>query len=216
PAEYSLVEQVDGRGVFSFCMCPGGILVPSSSTGGSLVLNGMSNSQRNSKWANAGIVVSVNPEDVKEKDPLALLRFQEGIEKTAFDMSGSLKAPAQRMTDFVRTSKNRQATSGPLPKSSYFPGLHSCSLTDVLPELVADRLRKAFLLFDRKMKGYYTQEALLLAVESRTSSPVRIPRDPETLQHVELEGIYPCGEGSGYAGGIVSSALDGINVADKI
>lgn len=216
PAEYSLVEQVDGRGVFSFCMCPGGILVPSSSTAGSLVLNGMSNSQRNSKWANAGIVVSINPEDVKEKDPLALLRFQEGIEKSAFDLSGSLKAPAQRMTDFVRTSKNRQATSGQLPKSSYFPGLHSCSLTDVLPELVADRLRKAFLLFDRKMKGYYTQEALLLAVESRTSSPVRIPRDPETLQHVELEGIYPCGEGSGYAGGIVSSALDGINVADKI
>ncbi|MBO7763643.1 MAG: FAD-binding protein, partial [Bacteroidales bacterium] len=118
--------------------------------------------------------------------------------------------------DFVRTSKNRQATSGQLPKSSYFPGLVSCSLSDVLPEIVADRLRKAFLLFDRKMKGYYTQEALLLAVESRTSSPVRIPRDPETLQHIDLPGIYPCGEGSGYAGGIVSSALDGINVADKI
>ena len=176
----------------------------------------MSNSQRSSKWANAGIVVSINPEDVREQDPLALLRFQEGVEKAAFDLSGSLKAPAQRMTDFVRTSKNRQATSGQLPKSSYFPGLVSCSLSDVLPEIVADRLRKAFLLFDRKMKGYYTQEALLLAVESRTSSPVRIPRDPETLQHIDLPGIYPCGEGSGYAGGIVSSALDGINVADKI
>lgn len=216
PAEYSLVEQVDGRGVFSFCMCPGGLLVPSSSSAGSLVLNGMSNSQRSSKWANAGIVVSINPEDVREQDPLALLRFQESVEKAAFDMSGSLKAPAQRMTDFVRTGKNRQATSGQLPKSSYFPGLVSCSLSDVLPDIVADRMRKAFLLFDRKMKGYYTQEALLLAVESRTSSPVRIPRDPDTLQHIELPGIYPCGEGSGYAGGIVSSALDGINVADKI
>lgn len=215
PAEYSLVEQVDGRGVFSFCMCPGGILVPSSSVPESLVLNGMSNSQRSSKWANSGIVVSINPEDVKSEDPLALLHFQEEVERRAYSYTNSFRAPAQRMTDFVRTSKKHEVTSGVLPKSSYFPGVVSASLSEVLPEIVADRLRKAFLLFDRKMKGFYTQDALLLAVESRTSSPVRIPRNPDTLEHVELPGIYPCGEGSGYAGGIVSSALDGINVAEK-
>ncbi len=213
-AEYSLVCQVDGRGVFSFCMCPGGILVPSATSEGEMVLNGMSNSMRNSQWANAGIVVSVEPEDVPEYSkygPLQLLRFQQDIEHKMFDFTGSIKAPAQRMDDFVngRISKS-------LPKTSYAPGAVSAPLHELLPPFVASRLRKAFGEFSKKMKGYYTSNALLLAVESRTSSPVRIPRNPETLQHIGLEGLYPCGEGAGYAGGIVSSALDGINVAEQI
>ena len=213
-AEYSLVCQVDGRGAFSFCMCPGGILVPSATGSGEAVLNGMSNSMRNSKWANAGIVVSVEPEDVPEYQkfgPLQLLRFQQDVEKKMYSFTDSIKAPAQRMDDFVngRISKS-------LPETSYVPGAVSAPLHELLPPFVADRLRKAFGEFNKKMKGYYTSSALLLAVESRTSSPVRIPRDPETLQHITLHGIYPCGEGAGYAGGIVSSALDGINVAKKI
>ena len=213
-AEYSLVCQVDGRGAFSFCMCPGGILVPSATSQGEAVLNGMSNSMRNSKWANAGIVVSVEPEDVPEYakyGPLQLLRFQQDVERKMFDYTGSIKAPAQRMDDFVngRVSKS-------LPETSYVPGAVPAPLHELLPPFVADRLRKAFGEFNKKMRGYYTSSALLLAVESRTSSPVRIPRDSETLQHRSLHGIYPCGEGAGYAGGIVSSALDGINVAKKI
>ena len=213
-AEYSLVCQVDGRGAFSFCMCPGGILVPSATGPGEAVLNGMSNSMRNSKWANAGIVVSVEPEDVPEYEkfgPLQLLRFQQDVERKMYDFTGTIQAPAQRMDDFVngRISKS-------LPETSYVPGAVSAPLHELLPPFVADRLRKAFGEFNKKMKGYYTSSALLLAVESRTSSPVRIPRDPETLQHTSLRGIYPCGEGAGYAGGIVSSALDGINVAKKI
>ncbi len=213
-AEYSLVCQVDGRGAFSFCMCPGGILVPSATSQGEAVLNGMSNSMRNSKWANAGIVVSVEPEDVPEYSkygPLQLLRFQQDVERKMFDFTGSIKAPAQRMDDFVngRISKS-------LPETSYVPGAVSAPLHELLPPFVASRLRKAFGEFNKKMRGYYTSSALLLAVESRTSSPVRIPRDPQTLQHISLKGIYPCGEGAGYAGGIVSSALDGINVAEKI
>lgn len=220
PAEYSLVQQVDGRGVYSFCNCPGGILVPTPTEPGGLVLNGMSSSTRNSQWANAGIVVSVEPEDIVSggfgEGPLAMLRFQESVEKKAFDATSSLSAPAQRMTDFVRSRASKPMISGTLPKSSYFPGVSSFPLQDVLPPMVADRLKKAFLLFDQKMKGYYTSEALLLAVESRTSSAVRIPRDPDTLQGIGLEGLYPCGEGAGYAGGIVSCALDGINCAEKI
>ncbi len=213
-AEYSLVCQVDGRGAFSFCMCPGGILVPSATGPGEAVLNGMSNSMRNSKWANAGIVVSVEPEDVPEYEkygPLQLLRFQQDVERKMFDYTGSIKAPAQRMDDFVngRISKS-------LPETSYVPGAVSAPLHELLPPFVADRLRKAFGEFNKKMRGYYTSSALLLAVESRTSSPVRIPRDPQTLQHISLKGVYPCGEGAGYAGGIVSSALDGINVAKAI
>jgi uncharacterized FAD-dependent dehydrogenase len=195
-------------------MCPGGILVPSATGSGEAVLNGMSNSMRNSKWANAGIVVSVEPEDVPEYQkfgPLQLLRFQQDVEKKMYSFTDSIKAPAQRMDDFVngRISKS-------LPETSYVPGAVSAPLHELLPPFVADRLRKAFGEFNKKMKGYYTSSALLLAVESRTSSPVRIPRDPETLQHITLHGIYPCGEGAGYAGGIVSSALDGINVAKKI
>lgn len=214
-AEYSFVTQIEGRGVFSFCMCPGGILVPSATAPGELVLNGMSNSARNSKWANSGVVVSVEPEDLPEYasyGPLALLQFQKDVEKAMFDYTGSLKAPAQRMMDFCR----RIPSSG-LPATSYHPGAVAAPLHELLPENVSLRLKYAFpLIGNKKMHGYYTNEALLLGVESRTSSPVRIPRDPDTFEHVQIAGLYPCGEGAGYAGGIVSSALDGINCAAKI
>ena len=213
-AEYSLVTQVDGRGVFSFCMCPGGILVPAATDRGEMVLNGMSNSARNSKWANAGVVVQVNPEDVPEfaeHGPLQVLRFQQSVEKKLFEYSNSIKAPAQRMEDFCKGTVSKD-----LPETSYKPGAYPAPLHELLPPFVATRLQKAFPEFNKKMRGYYTNKALLLAVESRTSSPVRIPRDKETLQHLDLPGIYPCGEGAGYAGGIVSSALDGVNCAMKI
>ena len=214
-AEYSFVTQVLDRGVFSFCMCPGGILVPAATAEGELVLNGMSNSQRNSKWANSGVVVQIEPEDFPEYaqyGPLALLRFQQDIEKKMFEYTGSLKAPAQRMMDFCR-----RIPSANLPKSSYHPGVENAPLHELLPEHVSLRLKYAFPeIGNKKMHGYYTNEALVLGVESRTSSPVRIPRDPETLEHVQISGLYPCGEGAGYAGGIVSSALDGINCAAKI
>lgn len=214
PAEYSLVEQVDGKGVFSFCMCPGGILVPSTTSSDAIVLNGMSNSGRSSQWANAGIVCAVDPEDVPDYSKygiFSLLEFQEEVERRMFAFTNSFRAPAQRMTDFV---KGRASSN--LPRSSYAPGTANAPLNELLPEFVASRLRKAFLLFDRKMKGYYTQDALLLGCESRTSSPVRIVRDQTTLCHPQLPGLYPCGEGAGYAGGIVSSALDGIAVANSI
>ena len=214
-AEYSFVTQVLDRGVFSFCMCPGGILVPAATASGELVLNGMSNSQRNSKWANSGVVVQIEPEDFPEYaqyGPLALLRFQQDIEKKMFEYTGSLKAPAQRMMDFCR-----RIPSTNLPKSSYHPGVENAPLHELLPEHVSLRLKYAFPeIGNKKMHGYYTNDALVLGVESRTSSPVRIPRDPETLEHVQIAGLYPCGEGAGYAGGIVSSALDGINCAAKI
>lgn len=213
-AEYSLVCQAEGRGVFSFCMCPGGILVPSATADGEMILNGMSNSMRNSKWANAGVVVAVEPGDVPDFEkygPLQLMRFQQSVERKMFEYSNSMKAPAQRMDDFVKSK-----LSVNLPATSYVPGAYSAPLHELLPPFIAKRLRMAFLEFNKKMKGYYTPQALLLAIESRTSSPVRIPRNPDTLQHISLENIYPCGEGAGYAGGIVSSALDGMNVAKKI
>ena len=214
-AEYSFVTQVLDRGVFSFCMCPGGILVPAATASGELVLNGMSNSQRNSKCANSGVVVQIEPEDFPEYaqyGPLALLRFQQDIERKMFEYTGSLKAPAQRMMDFCR-----RIPSANLPKSSYHPGVENAPLHELLPEHVSLRLKYAFPeIGNKKMHGYYTNDALVLGVESRTSSPVRIPRDPETLEHVQIAGLYPCGEGAGYAGGIVSSALDGINCAAKI
>lgn len=214
-AEYSFVTQIEGRGVFSFCMCPGGILVPASTAPGELVLNGMSNSARNSKWANSGVVVSVEPEDLPEYakyGPLSALNFQRDIEKTMFDFTGSIKAPAQRMMDFCR-----RIESANLPATSYRPGAVPAPLHELLPENVSLRLKYAFpQIGNKKMHGYYTNEALLLGVESRTSSPVRIPRDPETFEHTQLPGLYPCGEGAGYAGGIVSSALDGINCASRV
>ena len=214
-AEYSFVTQVLDRGVFSFCMCPGGILVPAATADGELVLNGMSNSQRNSKWANSGVVVQIEPEDFPDYakyGPLALLQFQKDVEKSMFDYTGSLKAPAQRMMDFCR-----RIPSQGLPQTSYHPGAVNAPLHELLPEHVSLRLKYAFPeIGNKQMHGYYTNDALLLGVESRTSSPVRIPRDSETLEHVQVGGLYPCGEGAGYAGGIVSSALDGINCASKI
>ena len=214
-AEYAFVTQIEGRGVFSFCMCPGGILVPSSTDSGELVLNGMSNSARNSKWANAGVVVSVEPEDLPHYEkygPLASLEFQRDVERSMFDFSSSIKAPAQRMMDFCR-----RVPSANLPASSYHPGTVPAPLHELLPENISLRLKYAFPYVGNKlMHGYYTNDALLLGVESRTSSPVRLPRDPQTLEHVDLPGLYPCGEGAGYAGGIVSSALDGIRCAEQI
>ena len=214
-AEYAFVTQIEGRGVFSFCMCPGGILVPSSTEPGELVLNGMSNSARNSKWANAGVVVSVEPEDLphyQKYGPLSSLEFQRDVERSMFDFSSSFKAPAQRMMDFCR-----RVPSANLPASSYHPGSVPGPLHELLPEYIYLRLKYAFPYVGNKlMHGYYTNEALLLGVESRTSSPVRLPRDPQTLEHVDLPGLYPCGEGAGYSGGIVSSALDGIRCAEQV
>lgn len=217
-AEYSFVEQVDGRGVFSFCMCPGGILVPSSTEDETVVLNGMSNSARNSRWANAGVVVSVEPEDVpaayEDDGPFSSLNYQRDIERamyTAAQEAGGahrFAAPAQRMVDFCRGS-----VSSDLPETSYHPGAVSAPLHKILPQSVAVRLRKAFPSVDKKIPGYYTNDALLLGVESRTSSPVRMTRDSETLECASAPGVYPCGEGAGYSGGIVSSAIDGIRCA---
>jgi len=217
-AEYSFVQQVEDRGVFSFCMCPGGILVPSSTEDGTVVLNGMSNAARNSKWANAGVVVQIEPGDqpAEYEGPFALMDFQRDVERSMYQWVSQhggkhpLSAPAQRMKDFCRG-----IVSADLPKTSYHPGALSAPLHELLPEHVALRLRRAFPQVDRQMHGYYTNDALLLGVESRTSSPVRLPRNPETLEHVDVPGLYPCGEGAGYAGGIVSSALDGINCAEK-
>lgn len=211
PSYYSLVEQVDGRGVFSFCMCPGGIIAPCATEDKEIVVNGWSPSKRNNPYANSGTVVQVNLEDVvgDDADPFKLLRFQQEIEQLAFTAGGgSLVAPAQRMVDFVEGR-----TSADLPKNSYLPGTKSVNLTEVLPGWMAERLRKALPVFGQKMKGYYTNEAILVGVESRTSSPVKIPRDKETLQHPQVEGLFPCGEGAGYAGGIISAAIDGINCA---
>lgn len=223
-AEYSFVEQVDERGVFSFCMCPGGILVPSATEDGYTVLNGMSNSARNSKWANAGVVVSIEPDDVPEEykkyGVFSLLNFQHDVEKKMFDYAAEhaeadengvvnkLCAPAQRMVDFCE-----EQMSEDLPETSYRPGVVSAPLYELLPECVASRLQKAFPLINNKMRGYYTEDALLIGVESRTSSPVRIVRDAETCQCPQVPGLFPCGEGAGYSGGIVSSAIDGINCA---
>jgi uncharacterized FAD-dependent dehydrogenase len=213
-AEYSLLTQIQGRGVFSFCMCPGGVLVPSSTQEGEVVLNGMSNSMRSSHWANAGIVSSVEPGDFPEYakyGALELLRFQKDVERRMWDFSKSFKAPAQRMTDFCHARLSRN-----LPDTSYACGVECAPLHLMLPKPIAERLAEAFPVFDLQMKGYYNGDALLLAVESRTSSPVRIPRNPDTLQSLSLPRIYPAGEGAGYAGGIVSSAIDGIACAKAI
>jgi len=211
-AEYSFVTQIEGRGVFSFCMCPGGVLVPSMTEDQTVVLNGMSNSGRTGKTANSGVVVSIEPEDFPEymsRGPLGLMELQRDVERGMFRYSGSFKAPAQRMMDFCRRVESRD-----LPKTTYVPGAIAAPLHELLPESVSLRLKYAFPYVGNKlMHGYYTNDALLLGVESRTSSPVRIPRDPQTLQYVSLAGLYPCGDGAGYSGGIVSSALDGIRCA---
>ena len=212
-AEYSFVEQQDGRGVFSFCMCPGGILVPSSTEPGTVVLNGMSNSARSGKFANAGVVVQIEPEDVPGDSAFRLMDFQHSVEKKMYDFCAAngaenpMAAPAQRMEDFCLGKISKK-----MPETTYHPGVISAPLHELLPPMIADRLRKVFPRV--KIRNYYNNAALLLGVESRTSSPVRIPRDPETLEYVSMQGVYPCGEGAGYSGGIVSSAIDGIRCAE--
>lgn len=212
PAYYSMVEQVHTRGVFSFCMCPGGIIAPCATAENEIVVNGWSPSKRNNPFANSGTVVQVTLDDVQGYDPLRMLNFQLSIEQLAFEAGGgNLVAPAQRMIDFVENK-----LSIDLPKNSYLPGTKSVMLDNILPDFVSTSLKAALPLFGKKMKGYYTNEAILVGVESRTSSPVRIPRDKESFQHPQLKGLYPCAEGAGYAGGIVSAAIDGINCANAI
>ncbi len=207
-SSYRLATQIEGRGVFSFCMCPGGFIVPASTADGELVLNGMSLSGRNAEYANSGIVVEIRLDDIQKdhrSNPLAIMEFQKSVEQAAFRAGGGLQvAPAQRMTDFVSGKM-----SPALPPTSYLPGVTSALLDNVLPDMITRRLKAAFQVFGQKMRGYFTEEAKILAVESRTSSPVRIPRDSNTLMHTEIKNLFPCGEGAGYAGGIVSAALDG-------
>jgi len=214
PAYYSLVEQVDERGVFSFCMCPGGIIAPCATAEGEIVVNGWSPSKRNNPFANSGTVVQVQLSDVPgaTQNPMAMLDFQRRVEQRAFLAGGGKQvAPAQRMVDFV---ERRLSTS--LPENSYKPGTRSSQLSEILPDFVSQALRKALPRFGNKIKGYYSNEALLVGVESRTSSPIRILRDPVTFQHPQVRGLYPCAEGAGYAGGIVSAAIDGMNCAEAI
>ena len=214
-ASYSIAKQVDGRGVYSFCMCPGGFIVPSATSQEEVVVNGMSPSERNSPYANSGMVVEIRTEDMgaySSNGIMAGIEFQKALERDAWINGGeSQRAPAQRLADFVSGK-----TSGSLPKVSYFPGVTSSPLHSWLPEGVGTRLRKSFVLFGKNLHGYLTNDAVVLGVESRTSSPLRIPRDNETREHIRIRGLYPCGEGSGYSGGIVSSAVDGMNVADAI
>lgn len=213
PASYSLVSQENGRGVFSFCMCPGGIIAPASTAPGELVVNGWSPSKRNNPYANSGTVVTVDPADFARygfTGNLAGMHFQQMVEQQCFTAGGgNLVAPAQRMTDFV---KGKQSAT--LPDCSYIPGIRSVDLNEVLPKEVTVALQKGIQSFGRKMKGYFTKEAVLVATESRTSSPVRIPRDKETLEHPQIKGLFPCAEGAGYAGGIVSAAIDGERCAE--
>jgi len=216
-AEYSLVQQVDGRGVYSFCMCPGGFVVPAASGLEQIVVNGMSPSNRNGRWSNSGMVVELRPEDVEqikneEGGVLRMMRYQEELERTCWQQ-GNMKqtAPAQRMADFVN---NR--LSYDLPQSSYAPGLISSPLHFWLPEPIRHRLQEAFKTWGRQKHGFLTNEATVIGVETRTSSPVRIVRNPDTLQHISLPGLFPCGEGAGYAGGIVSAGVDGERCAEAV
>lgn len=215
PASYSLVEQVEGRGVFSFCMCPGGIIAPAATAPGELVVNGWSPSKRNNPYANSGMVVTVDESDFAPfaaNGPLAAMYYQQAVEQDAYKAGGGkFVAPAQRMTDFVKGK-----VSSSLPENSYIPGVNSVNLREVLPRAVHTRLGEAFKAFGKKIRGYYTEDAILVATESRTSSPVRIPRDATSLMHPQITGLYPCGEGAGYAGGIVSAAMDGERVAEAI
>lgn len=215
-AEYSFVTQVDGRGVYSFCMCPGGIVVPAASGPNQLVVNGMSPSNRGSRWANSGMVVEVRPEDLDQKydkfGALKVMAFQEDLERLCFEQAGCTQnAGAQRMKDFVEGK-----ASADLPRSSYAPGIHPSRLDLWLPKFIRGRLRQGFRKFGSFAKGFLTNEAILIGVESRTSSPVRIPRDREKMEHIHISGLYPCGEGAGYAGGIVSAAMDGEKCAEAV
>lgn len=215
PAPYSIVKQVEGRGVYSFCMCPGGIIAPCATTPGEVVTNGWSPSKRDQATANSGIVVELKLEDFlpfQKHGPLAGLEFQKQIEQTAWQLAGQTqKVPAQKMVDF-----SNKTTSIAIPKTSYVPGTTSIELGNVFPDFITNTLRKGFVEFGKSMKGFYTNEAVLHAPESRTSSPVRIPRDYKTLEHPQIKGLYPCGEGAGYAGGIISAAIDGEKCAQKI
>ena len=221
-AEYSFVTQVDGRGVYSFCMCPGGFVIPAATGPEQIVVNGMSPASRGTQWSNSGMVVEIRPEDLgtlsspsrkatgSEADALAMMAFQEQLEKACWQQGNMRQtAPAQRMADFVNGR-----LSSDLPKSSYAPGLISSPLHFWLPKPIAKRLQEGFKTFGRQAHGFLTNEALMIAVETRTSSPVRIVRNPETLQHVTVEGLFPCGEGAGYAGGIVSAGVDGERCAE--
>ncbi len=208
-AEYSMLTRIDGRAVYSFCMCPGGYIIPAASGPDQLVVNGMSPANRGTRWANSGMVVEILPEDVPGDDPLRIMHYQEQIEKRFFEAAGNTqKAPAQRMTDFVASRP-----SSDLPRSSYPPGVFPARIDQLLPEPVAHRLQKGFAEFGRKSRGFLSPEAILVGDETRTSAPVRIPRTPDTLRHISVKGLYPCGEGAGYAGGIVSAAVDGIRCA---
>lgn len=214
PAEYKLIKQVNDRGVYSFCMCPGGFIVPATTEQNLLVVNGMSPSKRNAEFANSGMVVEIKPEDIPDSDnnPLAGINYQRELEKIAFNNGGTGQvAPAQKMGDFVNNK-----LSAEMYQTSYFPGVVSSPMHFWLPDNIRERLQIAFKYFGNRMRGFLTNDAAIVGLESRTSSPVRIYRDSETLQSFPIEGLFPTGEGAGYAGGIVSSAVDGINVARKI
>lgn len=213
PASYSLVTQVEDKGVFSFCMCPGGIIAPCATENGEVVTNGWSPSKRNNPYSNSGIVVAISPKDFENPtDPFVCLNFQKEVEQRCWEAAGKTqKVPAQCLKDFVEGK-----VSSSFPRSSYQPGIVSVDLNKILPPMVAKRLRKAFLDFDKKMKGFVTNDAVLHAPESRTSSPVQIPRERESFQHPQLSNLYPCAEGAGYAGGIISAAIDGMNCVDAI
>ena len=214
-ASYKLVSQVNGRGVFSFCMCPGGLVVPAATAPGEIVVNGMSMSRRDSPFANSGTVVALEAKDLVEyqdKGVFAGLAFQKSVEQQLFNFGdGSQQAPAQRLTDFVQKKLSQD-----IPKTSYIPGVYSAPLHQLLPTFIYEHLRKGVQDFGRKMRGYYSDNAVVIGTESRTSSPIRIPRNKATYMHDELIGFFPCGEGAGYAGGIISAALDGQNVAKGV
>jgi uncharacterized FAD-dependent dehydrogenase len=209
-AEYSFVTQVEGRGVYSFCMCPGGFVIPAATDDEQIVVNGMSPSNRGGQWSNSGMVVEIRPEDVEGDDVLRVMHFQEKVEHDCWQQGNRRQtAPAQRMADFVNGR-----LSYDLPRSSYAPGLISSPLHFWLPPMVSKRLQDGFKVFGRQAHGFLTNEAVMIAAETRTSSPVRIVRNSETLMHVNVDGLFPCGEGAGYAGGIVSAAIDGERCAD--
>ncbi len=214
PSSYSLVAQACGRGVFSFCMCPGGVIAPAATDANEIVVNGWSSSARNGIYSNSGIVVAVNPENwmrYEKHGALAALQFQKDIEQKAFTVTNSLSAPAQRMEDFIQNKLSKD-----LPRTSYQPGLISADLSEILPTFITESLREGLIDFGKKMRGYRTNEAVLVGVESRTSSPVRIPRAKETFRHPQIKNLFPCGEGAGYAGGIVSAAMDGMACANAL
>jgi len=214
PAPYSIVKQVNGRGVYSFCMCPGGIIAPCATKPGEVVTNGWSPSRRDYETSNSGIVVELKVQDFAkfaDKGPLAGMYYQKEIEQTACEIAGGTqKVPAQRLVDFIN---NKQSSN--IPDTSYFPGTTSTKISDILPDFVNTNLQEGFIQFGKQMNGYLTNEAVVHTPESRSSSPVRILRDSETYQHPQIEGLFPCGEGAGYAGGIISAAIDGIKCAEK-